>query len=362
MSKRISTEDLRCADARRICVIKPSALGDVVQTLPLLPVLKERFPRASISWVINSNLAELLTGHAHLDEIIRYRRHGSWSDWRTLLRRLRRRKFDLVFDLQGLFRTGLMTWATRARLRVGLETAREGAGWACQLTLPDSGRLVPAHLRYWRVAEELGLGDRCREPRIPFTDAQREWAELRLKRLRRPLLAVHPGTRWITKRWPIENFAVIVSKAVRYFGFSVAILGSRDELPQAKQLEHLLRRFVPAAGVETLAGETNLKQLASVLNLANVLLTNDSGPMHLAAGVGTPVVGVFTCTDSDRSGPPGDRHELVASDLACAPCYQKRCRLRGSQKMACLDDVSTDRVWRAFVRLMDKQKRLDRAA
>ena len=152
--------DLRSIDARRICLIKPSAFGDVVQTLPLLPVLKERFPNAQISWVINSGLRELLEDHPQIDDLISYRRHGTWKDSMRLLRELRQRQFDLVFDLQGLLRTGIMTFATRAKIRVGLESAREGSSAACHITLSDTDRFMPAHLRYWRVAEALGLGNR----------------------------------------------------------------------------------------------------------------------------------------------------------------------------------------------------------
>ena len=120
MSRKIAAEKLSSLEPKRICLIKPSALGDVVQTLPLLPVLKECYPDATISWVINKNFADLLTGHPLIDELLIFDRRGSWSSWWELLKSLRARKFDLVFDLQGLFRTGVMTAATRAPIRVGL--------------------------------------------------------------------------------------------------------------------------------------------------------------------------------------------------------------------------------------------------
>jgi heptosyltransferase I len=360
--KRISEASLQDVNARRICLIKPSALGDVVQTLPLLPVLKERFPNAQISWVINSGLRELLEDHPQIDDLISYHRHGSWKDSLKLLRELRQRKFDLVFDLQGLLRTGIMTFATRAKVRVGLESAREGSSAACHITLSDTNRLMPAHLRYWRVAEALGLGNRNRETHIAISPAHQHWASQRLSNLRRPVLTLNPGARWVTKRWPIEHFASVAAKATRQFGFSIVIVGSESERVLTMQLEHLLKRFVPTAKIENLAGETSLKQLAAVLQTSDALLTNDSGPMHLAAGLGTPVLGVFTCTDTERSGPPGRAHELVTTNLSCAACYKKQCRYRGKKKMACLEEITVDRVWQKFTELVTRHARKNEAA
>src|SRR5690349_19108383 len=132
--------DLTTVTAERICVIKPSALGDVVQTLPLLEALRARFPSSQVSWVINRELADLIDGHPLIHDTLTFDRRGSWRQSLGLVRTLRQKKFDLVFDLQGLLRTGVMTLATGAALRIGLETAREGANWACHVTLPGTGR------------------------------------------------------------------------------------------------------------------------------------------------------------------------------------------------------------------------------
>jgi lipopolysaccharide heptosyltransferase II len=362
MRQRFAASRLQYLDPRRICIIKPSALGDVVQTLPLLSAFRERFPQATLSWVINSSLADLLDGHPHLDQIIRFDRRGSSAAWMRLLGDLRLQEFDLVFDLQGLLRTAVMSLATRARVRVGLETAREGSQWACHTLIPDTGKHVPAHLRYWRVAETLGMGHLSRETIIPLRDADHAWGQQRLQELGSGILAVHPGAGWGTKRWPVEKFAVLAAKAARHFGSSTVVLGSPDERPLALQLENLVRRFVPPARVLNLAGQTSLKQLASVLSRADVLLTNDSGPMHLAAALGKPVVGVFTSTNPTRSGPPGNGHELIATQLPCGGCYKKRCRYSGKKHLACLDELSTDRVWNALAQTMQQRPPFRRAA
>jgi len=291
----LKTQDLRTYRAHRICLIKPSALGDIVQTLPLLPVLRERFPAARISWVVGSQFANLLEGHPDLDELLIFHRRGGSAAFLQLLTDLKKRRFDLVFDLQGLMRTGLMTFATRAPLRIGLETAREGAHWACHLTLPGTSKHVPAHSRNWQVAEAFGMGSRRRETTIPLTGADRIWARNQLAPLSSRILVIHAGAQWETKRWPPEHFVFVASKAARRLGMSPVLVGSPGERNITTDIERQIRRFVPSARIANLAGETSLKQLAAVLERAEVVLSNDSGPMHMAAGLGVPVVGVRDC-------------------------------------------------------------------
>jgi lipopolysaccharide heptosyltransferase II len=349
-------------EVRRICVIKPSALGDVVQSLPLLPVLRERFPQARLAWVVNLEFSELLSGHPHLDDLLLFHRRGTARQYLHLLHELREAQFDLVFDLQGLMRSGVMAAATRAPLRVGLETSREGSGLACHLTIPNTGKMMSAFQRYWRIAEELGLGDRPPQTIVQTSDNDRAWAAAELRRLSGPILAIHPGARWMTKRWPVEKFAVVANKAMRQLGFSVVILGSKGEMPVAQELQTLLQGFVPRRTVLNLTGQTTLKQLAAMLSSVDVVLTNDSGPMHLAAGLGTSVLGIFTCTNPTISGPPGWQHELVSTEVACAASYKKQCPHSGRSHLCCMEELSTERVCAALVRLIDKRQLHTRVA
>ncbi len=337
--------------ARNICVIKPSAFGDVVQSLPILRALRQRFPDARISWLINQGLDSLLVGHPHIDHVIPYQRRGSWSDWGTTLRDLRRRQFDLVIDLQGLLRTGVMTLATGAKWRVGLETAREGSRFSHNLTIPHSGRDVPAHARYWRVAEAFGAGALPREADIAVDPADTAWAERQLRSLPSPILAVNPGARWVTKRWPIESFAAVTRRAVEELGLSVALVGGADERTLTDVVSAVLTEAGHARQVVNLAGMTTLKQLAAVAQQARFLLTNDSGPMHLAAAMGTPVVGLFLCTSPERSGPPGSQHELIRTNVACAASYKKQCPQSGSKHMCCMANMDVEQVWQAVQRM-----------
>lgn len=356
MSSQYSISQLNQIEAKRICIIKPSALGDVVQTLPILSVLSERFPDSEISWVIRDSFANLLEGHSNINHVIPFSRRSSVRYWLRFLKDLKQRQFDLVLDLQGLLRTGIMTASTRAPWRIGIEAAREGSHLAYNLTIPDTGRLVPAYLKYWRVADALGLGETQRQTGLNVCDEDATWAKSKLDRQNNPAptLAIHAGAQWITKRWPPEKFAAVGAKAIRRFRCNVVLVGTTDERPLTNHIQQLLHKFVPTGQVINLAGETTLKQLAAVLTESDFLLTNDSGPMHLAAGLGTPVTGIFTCTSSLRSGPPGDQHELVSTNVDCAGSYNKRCPKRGPQNLCCMEELEVGRVWQALFRLISK--------
>ncbi|QDU81164.1 ADP-heptose--LPS heptosyltransferase 2 [Polystyrenella longa] len=340
-------------DARRICIIKPSALGDVVQTLPLLPMLRERFPKAKISWVINSSFANLLEEHPALDEIIPFNRQGGWREWPPLIKQLRAGKFDLVLDLQGLLRTAVMTWSTRAPVRIGLQTAREMSHFACHQLIPDSDKQMPAYNRMWRVAEALGMGATPRETIITVSDSDRQIVEEKLAPISRPFVAIQPGAQWSTKRWPVEKFAEVAARAADTHDLAMVLIGSQGERLLAQQLQQEIQQRNPNAIVLDLAGETTLKQLSHLLERSTMLLTNDSGPMHLAAGLQVPLVGVFTSTSSVRSGPPPtSTTRLVTTTDACQACYKKICPRTGDLHLTCQKRLSTAPVLDAVNQLV----------
>ncbi len=365
MFRRCTATDLNQLQPQRICLIKPSALGDVVQTLPLLPVLKRRFPEATISWVINRELRDLVDGHPALHESIPFERRGGWSAWVRLLSTLRQRRFDLVFDLQGLLRTGVMTAATGAPVRVGLQTAREGSRFTLNCVIPDTARQRPAHARYWQLADVLGLGDMSREVFVAASDADHAWVANQLNRLPRPIFAVHPGARWETKRWPVAKFAELMARAQQAWPGSVLILGSKAERPDAELVERDLIQRIGVNGsarVVNLTGQSTLKQLSVLLKQVDFVISNDSGPMHLAAALGTPTMGLFTCTSAVRSGPAGERHEMVSTAVACAASYHKTCPHRGEGHLACLKELDVERAWLALQRLVQKNGLSNRVA
>ena len=348
MWKRIPPDRLEHVEPRRICIIKPSAFGDVVQTLPVLSALHDRFPDSEITWVIQAGLSDLVDGHPHLTGWIPFHRHGGYAGWSRLLKELRSRRFDVVLDLQGLLRSAAMCLATGARVRVGLETAREGSHLSCHVLLPGTGRDVPAHARYWRVAEAFGVKTPKPNAIVPVASEDEAWALQQTDSLPQPIVGIHAGARWETKRWPAEKFAEIARRVIGRWHGSVVLLGSPDEKPVSQAIEDSL-----GAGdrVRNLTGRSTLKQLTAMLSRIDLLASNDSGPMHLADALQTPVAGIFTCTDATRSGPASPIHELVSTKVECRAGYHKRCPMSGSQHLACFAELDVERVWGACERI-----------
>ncbi len=354
MMRSMTTGFWQQRDARRIAIIKPSALGDVVQALPLLPALRRRFPASHITWVIQRELADLVTGHPDLDAVIRCDRRPSLLQVATLARELSQARFDLVFDLQGLLRSALMTWATRARYRIGLETAREGSHFATTHTIPGTTRAVPAHARYWRVAEMLGVGDMPRRVLVQVPLSAHAAARTWLAGLPRPLIAVQWGAKWETKRWPVAGFAEVLARAANTWGGTAVIVGAKTDRGASEEMTQRIHAAAPHAAVLDLTGRTTIKELAAVVSSVDAMFSNDSGPLHLAAELGTPSLGVFTCTSAVRSGPPGDAHEFVSTEVSCAGSYHKTCPHNGEQHLACHRALTSERVWRGLQRLIEK--------
>jgi lipopolysaccharide heptosyltransferase I len=329
--------------ARRIALIKPSALGDIVQALPVLTALRRRYPQAHITWLVNRNYELLLRGHPDLDEVLPFDRgatkHGLWRatlNYTRFLRDFRARRFDLVIDLQGLLRSGLFTAASGAARRVGLGSAREGAAWFYTDVVPVADfHALHAVERYWLVAEALGAGGGPVEFRLPVRDEERRWAGEAMGDGPRPWLAFGVGSRWVTKRWPPGHFAALARRAQARFGGTVVFVGGADEAELARvTAAHL------AGPWRDLCGRTTLPRLTALLSLADVMVANDTGPLHLAAALGRPVVAPYTCTKVALNGPFGQAANAVETRVHCAGSYVKTC-----PRLECMAELTPERLW-----------------
>lgn len=356
--ERLSPAPLSGYDCKRICLIKPSSLGDVVQALPILAMLRYRFPISRISWVVNREYAPLLRPIAELDEVIEFDRSGykagqpsSWLRFRKFLNSLTDRQFELTVDLQGLLRSGLMTLATKAPVRIGLRTAREGAGFFYTHVADDTGQQGAVD-RYWSVASILGAQNVPKSFPLGLNAQEHRWALQQLAGCARPWLAVNPGARWMTKRWPAERFADVANRTLLEAGGGTVLLlgGPGEEGIAAECRKHLT---VP---IRDFCGSTSLRELAALLSQCDMLLTNDTGPMHLAAAVGTPTVSLFTCTSPERAAPFGDNHTTIQTTVPCKASY-----LRDCSRMDCMRDLTVDRVLPVVTTCLCQHARLPQA-
>jgi heptosyltransferase-1 len=348
--------------ARRIALLKPSALGDIVHSLPVLTALRRRYPHAHITWVVNRAYEPLLAGHPDLDASLPFERGavrksvlGAARYYARFLSELRRQRFDLVVDLQGLFRTGLMAAATGARRRVGLAGAREGARWFYTdvVPVPDAAN-VHAVDRYWRVAEALGIGDGPKRFHIPISPEARAWAANQLRGLPRPWLAFGVGSRWLTKRWPPEHFAELARRAHALSGGAIVFVGGGGDETELSGRAMDGLRGVPALD---LTGRTTLSQLVAVLAAADAMIANDTGPLHLAAALGRPVVAPYTCTKVSLTGPYEAEGGAVETRVWCQGSRLKRC-----VRMECMGELTPDRLWPVLEGVLGRWQSVNRSA
>ncbi len=328
---------------RRILIIKPSALGDIVHALPVLSALRRRYPEAYLAWAVNRVYEPLLLGHPDLNATLPFDRHAgkrgwlaAWSAWRSFLTTLRQQRFDLVVDLQGLLRSGLMALATSAARRVGLAGAREGARWFYTDVLPDPGRGGEhAVARYWRVVQALRADSSPLVFRLALAPEATAWADQVCRDLPRPWLVVGAGSRWETKRWPPEHFAVLARRVQQEFGGSILLVGTADEAP----LNAIVREQLTGPRLD-FTGRTTLPQLAALLAGADAMLANDTGPLHLAVALGRPVVAPYTCTKAKLTGPYGQSSHVVETRVWCAGSYRRRC-----DRLECMAELTPARLW-----------------
>jgi heptosyltransferase I len=336
----------------RIAIIKPSALGDIVHTLPVLSAVRDQFPDAKISWVVNRAFAPLLHGHPDLNEVIPFDR-GAYKSLRTslnysvtLLNELRKKRFQLVLDLQGLARTGLMTLATGAPVRIGFSNAREGSRWAYTHTVPvQESEEIHAVDRYWRMVDFLGAGKQSRRCIVPIDPAESTSVVHDFSAYPRPWIVTALGSKWFTKRWPPTHFAKLLQLATQQFGGTIFSVGTAEDSPLSLELQnHVLGTVVD------LTGKTPLPRLAALLKSAEVMVANDTGPLHLAAALGTPCVAPYTCTKIALHGPYGQLNRAVSTTVDCAGSYLKKC----PNNMICMNDLTPEKLWPQLHEVLQK--------
>ena len=317
----------------KILILKPSSLGDVIHALPVLRLLKLHFPAADIYWWIDSALAPLIEGDPDLTGIVRFERKR-WckpQHWPEMLRSihwLRAQNFDLVIDLQCLLRSGAFAWLARGKFLIGLDEAREGARGFYDVAVRRPSFHTHAVDWYLAVLPPLGVPVHKNftwlPERPPIAAAvNQKWSpeNSKLKTQNSKLILLQPGARWLNKRWPVQHFAELVRALAQKFPDArFAVLGGKDDAP----LGEYIFQAAPEK-VLNLCGTTTLPEMIEWVRRCDLLITNDTGPMHVAAAMNKPLVALFGPTAPERTGPYGQLQNVLRLDLPCSPCLKSTC-------------------------------------
>jgi len=304
---------------KNILIIKPSSLGDIVLALPALSALHESFPDAKLSWLIRPEFAPLLKNNPSLTDIIFFDRKFLGKAWfhpcafaslLSLIRRLRRSSFDAVIDLQGLFRTASLAWLSGCKKRFGMANVRELAHIFYTHKVPQNRDCIHLVDYYLKIVQTAGAS----KTQVQFVLPQDPAATDSISRLLTShgistgnYVVLVPSSAHSDKCWPIERFAALADKISSRFGLSVVATGTAPEKGVVERLKNLSR--VP---IVNFAGATSLSELMALLKAARLVVSNDTGPGHIAAALGAPLVLIFGRSNPARVAPYGRGHCVVA--------------------------------------------------
>lgn len=301
-----------------ICLLRLSALGDATHVLPVVHTLQRAWPLVAITWIIGRGEQRLLDGLPGVEFIV-FDKRGGWSALRTLRRELRGRRFDALLQMQLALRANLLSSLVRADNRIGFDRAssKELHGLFVNHRIPAGGQHVLDVLG--RFVEPLGLQQDRVEWKLPIPDDASDWAAAQLPGTQ-PTLLISPCSSHRLRNWMPDRYAAVADHAAQR-GYRIALCGGRSALERGTADAILAAANAP---ILDLTGKDTLKQLAALLQRADLVLSPDSGPVHIANAVGSKVLGLYACTDATRSGPYSDlRYTVNRFDQAARKVYGK---------------------------------------
>ncbi|MCP4262953.1 MAG: glycosyltransferase family 9 protein [Planctomycetes bacterium] len=332
---------------KNILIIKPSSLGDIVLALPTLTALRKSFPDAKISWLIRTEFAPILENHPHLNEIILFDRKflgkawfhpGASSSLISLIKRLRHSEFDAVIDFQGLFRTASLAWLSGCKKRFGIAGAREFAHLFYTHKIKqtkDCIHLVDFYLNIIKAAGATKLDVEFILPEHP--EAAGSIRNLLKNHYVSPdnYVVFIPGSAHEDKRWPIERFAELAEKISSHHKLPIVATGDAGEATLIEKLKDLSK--VPIANI---AGKTSLSELVVLLSNAKLVVSNDTGPGHIAAALSTPLVLMFSWSNPARIAPYKRIECLVAREP-----FSRGHKIKSRDPKHFVDTITVDEVY-----------------
>lgn len=327
----------------RILVRGVNWVGDTVLTYPTLEALKARFPDSRIALLVPNHLTDLWKTSPHVDEIIPFeRRKGihSISEDLRISRLLKRKRFDLALILPRSFRSAFQVCLAGIPVRVGYKNG--GRSFLLTHGIPRTEEVLRIHRihYYQRLLQPVGMANELPFLHLHPGEENRKWAEEILKGMEllngRPLIGINPGAAYgLAKCWHPDRFGELGRRLSERWKAVVLIFGRGEEREMALKI----LKDLGGRGVD-FTGRTGLLQLAALLERCSLLVTNDTGTMHVATAVKTPVVAIFGPTDPMATGPWGEGHVVVKKEIACSPCFKRICPL----DHRCMKEITVDEV------------------
>lgn len=320
---------------QKILIVKLSSIGDVVHSLPTLKALRDTFPKAYIAWVVEEKSKDVVIGNPYLDGVIIFEKERwkkelfktksvreSVDEIITFARSLRDKKFDIALDLQGLLRSGLIAYFSGAKWRVGYKDSREFSHFFYNIKVPRKKEMVHAVDSYLQLARYLGAEAGSVSFPLWVAPEDKQFAEDFLRENgwngSDILVALNPGASIPHKRWDKDNFAQLGNMLAKKLGVKVVLFGAKSDEMLVKEI---VQKISGAHPIDA-SGKTTIKQLAALIEKCALFIGNDTGPMHIAVAIGTPVLALFGPDNPYRTGPYGMKNKILYHELPCSPCIR----------------------------------------
>jgi heptosyltransferase-1 len=337
-----------------ILIIKLSAIGDVIHTLPSLAALRGLYPDAHITWVVEEAAADLVKNHPYLDAVLVSRRKKWSKDFLSghfrrplgeiisFIKSLRQRDYDLVIDFHGLFKSSIIVFLSRGKRKLGYDSLQELSGLFLNEKIPEDMNKHAVD-RYLDFPRYLGAKTDNAQFVLPSDKEAEGKIHILLRKYNiedKKFVAINPVALWETKLWNNEKWACLADLINDKLQMKVVFTGSEKES---------LQKIVSLMTKESinLGGQTSLPELACLYKKPGIVISTDSGPMHLAAAAGTPVIALFGPTDPARTGPYGSGHTVIRPENACSPCFLKNCPTK-----KCMEDIMPELVFDAVKKII----------
>lgn len=339
---------------KKILLVKLGSIGDVVNTLPFVNVLKGGWPETELAWLIEPKSYPIVEGHRLVDRFLVFRRGDGWSGVKEVLAEVRAFGPDLVIDLQRILRSSFFTYFSRCPRRLGFDRIRskEGSWLFTNRKVPPSDPGRHMVLQYLEFADYLGLPSLEIEFGIPLSERDLRGAEGLLPSavLRSGFIALNLGAAKPANRWPPARWIELAGLIAHGSPYSIVLTGG----PQDEQAGEECRAGAALGNrLIDLTGRTALKGLAAVFSRAEAVVSGDTGPLHIASALGRTTIGLFGPADPRRTGPFNYLDLVVTSATDCRPCGKRNC-----EPNRCMEEITADRVFESLSRAIENARKV----